>query len=80
MSCVSVCNVLYRSGMTPNVTLHWFAHPQWFQDLGEFQKEENIPLFVDWAEAAFALFGMHSHHCPVYSSALPQVHADSLSC
>ena len=39
-------------------TLHWFAHPQWFQDLGEFQKEENIQLFVDWAKTAFKLFGM----------------------
>ena len=57
---VSMCSVLYRAGMTPNVTLHWFAHPQWFQDLGEFQKEENIPLFVNWAETAFALFGMHT--------------------
>ena len=46
-----------RAGMTPNVTLHWFAHPQWFHELGEFQKEENIPLFVDWAETAFKLFG-----------------------
>ena len=47
-----------RAGMTPIVTLHWFAHPQWFLELGEFQKEENVPLFVDWVETAFKLFGM----------------------
>lgn len=57
---VSVYSMLHRAGMTPNVTLHWFAHPQWFEDLGEFQKEENILLFVDWAETAFALFGKHN--------------------
>lgn len=62
---ISQCSVLYRAGMTPNVTLHWFAHPQWFQDLGEFQKEGNIPLFVDWAETAFALFGKHNHDYPL---------------
>ena len=44
--------------MSPNVTLHWFTHPQWFHELGEFQVEENIPLFVAWAETAFKLFGM----------------------
>ena len=44
--------------MEPNITLHWFAHPQWFQDLGEFTKEENIPLFEDWTKIAFSHFGI----------------------
>lgn len=39
------------------MTLIWFVHPQWFQDLGAFSKEENIPVFVDWCETAFKLFG-----------------------
>ena len=52
--------MLCRAGMTPNVTLHWFAHPQWIHELGDFQKEENIPLFVDWAETAFKHFGRPS--------------------
>ena len=43
--------------MEPNITLHWFAHPQWFQDLGEFTKEENIALFEDWTKSAFTHFG-----------------------
>ena len=53
-----IFGLVCREGMSPNVTLHWFAHPQWFDELGEFQKEENIPLFVNWAETAFKLFGM----------------------
>lgn len=45
--------------MEPNITLHWFAHPQWFSDLGEFTKEENIALFEDWTKFAFTNYGEH---------------------
>ena len=45
--------------MAPNVTLHWFAHPQWFHDLGEFTNEDSIALFAEWAETAFELFGKY---------------------
>ena len=44
-------------GMEANVTLHWFASPAWFEDLGGFNKEENIHLFAEWAALAFKLFG-----------------------
>jgi hypothetical protein len=47
--------------MEPHVTLIWFVHPQWFQELGAFEKEENIPVFIDWVETAFKLFGMPQH-------------------
>ncbi len=43
--------------MEPHVTFIWFVHPQWFQELGAFAKVENIPIFVDWCETAFKLFG-----------------------
>ena len=46
--------------MEANVTLHWFVHPLWFQELGAFQREENIPVFVEWARQAFELFGAAS--------------------
>ena len=46
-----------RLGIEPNVTLHWFVHPQWFQEMGAFTKFENIEVFVDWAVTAFKLFG-----------------------
>ena len=49
-----------RNGMEPHVTFIWFVHPQWFQELGAFAKEENIPIFVDWCETAFKLFGEES--------------------
>ena len=43
--------------MEPNVTLHWFVHPQWFQEMGAFSKEANIAVWVEWAQEAFRLFG-----------------------
>jgi beta-glucosidase/6-phospho-beta-glucosidase/beta-galactosidase len=45
----------------PNATLHHFTHPQWFEDLGGFEKEENIPLFVGWCVKAVELFGSRIH-------------------
>jgi len=35
------------------VTLHHFVHPNWFENLGGFTKEENIPIFVEFARTAF---------------------------
>ena len=39
------------------MTLHWFVHPRWFDEVGGFSKFENIELFVEWAKKAFELFG-----------------------
>jgi len=30
---------------------------QWFEDLGGFEREENIDIFVQWAIKAVELFG-----------------------
>ena len=46
--------------MEPNVTLHWFVHPNWFQELGGFTKAENVDIFVEWCRSAFSLFGAFS--------------------
>lgn len=35
--------------MTPNVTLHHFTAPQWFMEIGGWERAENIPLFVEYA-------------------------------
>ena len=35
------------------MTLHHFAHPLWFEELGAFEKEENIPVFISFVETAF---------------------------
>ena len=35
------------------VTLHHFTHPLWFEDLGGFEKEENIKYFLEFSELMF---------------------------
>ena len=47
--------------MEPNITLIWFVQPQWFQKMGAFARRENIPVFVEWCETAFKLFGELPH-------------------
>lgn len=49
-----------RHGLKPCVTLHHFVHPLWFDGLGAFEKEENIPYFADFAAAAFRCHFLHS--------------------
>lgn len=43
--------------MQPNLTLHHFTHPQWFDEIGAFQHEENIPIFAEYAVKMVQLFG-----------------------
>ena len=47
---------LAAHGIEPLITLHHFTHPDWFERLGAFEKEENIAYFVRFAELVFARF------------------------
>lgn len=49
ISAVHMC----RHKLEPMVTLHHFVHPNWFERLGGFTKEANIPIFVEFAQTAF---------------------------
>eukprot|EP00798_Chlamydomonas_sp_ICE-L_P012375 gene12375-15561_t len=44
------------NGMEPMVTMHHFTHPQWFEELGGFEKEENLHYFIDYGVRLFELF------------------------
>jgi beta-glucosidase len=39
------------------VTLHHFTEPLWFVDRGGFEREENIDLFVAFAQRCLDTFG-----------------------
>lgn len=45
-----LCQRLLDAGIEPCVTLHHFTHPQWFEDIGAFEKEENIAHIVRFTE------------------------------
>lgn len=47
--------------MEANVTLHWFVHPRWFDELGGWRRSENVRYYVQWAELAFKLWGQCLH-------------------
>lgn len=49
--------IVETKGMEPFVSLHHYVHPQWFEDLGGFRKQENIRYFVEYCTAAYTTFG-----------------------
>jgi beta-glucosidase len=46
-------NELKTNNIEPMITLHHFTHPQWFEQLGAFEKEENIKYFVEFSKLVF---------------------------
>lgn len=52
-----ILDYMNERGIEPMVVLHHFVHPGWFDDLGGFEKEENIKHFLDFVELAFQRFG-----------------------
>lgn len=50
-------DVMDRLGMQSTVTLYHFVHPLWFEQLGHFEREENIQHYVDFVKVAFKHFG-----------------------
>ena len=52
-----LCDALIKEGIDPCITLHHFSHPQWFEDLGAFEKEENIDYFVNFSKMMYERLG-----------------------
>lgn len=50
---VDFCAALKAKNIKVMVTLHHFVHPQWFEVMGAFEKEENIAHFVRFCEKVF---------------------------
>ncbi len=48
-----LCNALILNDITPVITLHHFTNPIWFEDLGAFEKEDNIPYFINFSKIIF---------------------------
>lgn len=47
---------LIVAGIDPMITIIHFVHPGWFEDLGGFEKQENIAIFTKFAEKVFTEF------------------------
>lgn len=48
---------LRARGIRPLLTLHHFTNPMWFERMGAFEREENIPLFLRFAEHTVRALG-----------------------
>lgn len=46
-------DLLIENNITPFITLHHFTHPQWFEELGGFERESNITYFVRFCKTVF---------------------------
>jgi beta-glucosidase/6-phospho-beta-glucosidase/beta-galactosidase len=51
------CKELKESGIEPFIVLHFYKTPQWFMDLGGFEKEENIDKFVWFCKKTIEAIG-----------------------
>ncbi|HMS41104.1 MAG TPA: glycoside hydrolase family 1 protein [Pyrinomonadaceae bacterium] len=49
-------NDLKANNIEPMITLHHFTHPLWFEQLGAFEKEENIKHFVEFSRIVFVRY------------------------
>jgi len=49
----TLCRKLHEAGIKVMVTLHHFVHPQWFEEAGAFEHEENIIHFVRFCEMVY---------------------------
>ncbi len=52
-----ILDYLKSKNMEPFLSLHHYVHPQWFEEIGGFRREENIRYFVDYCTAAYEEFG-----------------------
>jgi beta-glucosidase len=49
-------DLLKQNGITPMVTLHHFSQPIWFDEMGGWEKEENLEYFVRFCEYVYSEF------------------------
>lgn len=49
----NVCDSLIANGIQPVVTLHHFTNPIWFEEMGAFEKRENVKYFIEFVERIF---------------------------
>lgn len=48
-----VIQCLIDNNIVPNISLHHQTHPQWFEEIGGFEYEENIKYFVRFCKKMF---------------------------
>eukprot|EP00892_Ulva_mutabilis_P001999 jgi/Ulvmu1/117/UM001_0121.1 len=52
-----IIDAIEAAGMVPNATLHHFVHPDWWEARGGFEKEANLPAFLEYCRFCAATWG-----------------------
>ena len=69
-----VISKLISKDITPVITLHHFTHPIWFDEIGGFEKEENIKYLVLFSEKVFSEYSQRvKHWCTINEPAVVAV-------
>ena len=50
----NMISLLLENKIVPVITLYHFTHPVWFNQLGGFEKESNIDLFIHFCKKVFS--------------------------
>ena len=53
---IELVDSLIEKNIIPVITLHHFTNPIWFENIGAFEKEENIDYFIKFCEKIFPIF------------------------
>src|SRR5688572_13384494 len=64
---------LKSKGVSIMMVLHHFTNPLWFSKLGGWEKEENIPLWIDFAKKTVDEFGQYVSYWNTFNE--PNVYA-----
>ncbi|GMH39661.1 hypothetical protein BSKO_07559 [Bryopsis sp. KO-2023] len=63
----SLLDCMKENGLVAVATLHHFTHPGWFQDLGGFESDDSVPLFVNYSKFMFSEFGHRIRHWATFN-------------
>lgn len=83
----SFLDCLDKHGLVPFATLHHFTHPGWFEDVGGFEVDDNISIFVEFCKTMISRFGerikfwttFNEPTCYMFASYLAGAHAPGKS-
>jgi beta-glucosidase len=64
---------LKRRDVKIMMVLHHFTNPKWFAELGNWEREENISLWIDFAKKVINIFGEYVSHWNTFNE--PNVYA-----
>lgn len=54
-------DALIEANIEPMVTFHHFTHPIWFNEMGSWEKTDNIEFFVKFCDVRLGWLSLSTH-------------------